>query len=145
MSGWVIDASVAVKLVVEEDFSDQATELLMEGPHFAPNHWLAEATNVLWWRTHRGELTRTDARDRLRTLCTAPIVAHPIDGLIERALELSVTHALTVYDTLYVALAERLGLPLVTADRRLVAGLESAPATSQRAIWIGAWRRMEAD
>ena len=41
------------------------------------------------------------------------------------ALQLAYTHGLTVYDALFLQLAEELGCPLVTADRRAFAGIDT--------------------
>lgn len=44
----VVDASVAVKWVVEEEFSDAAERLLTMGTTLhAPSHWLAEVLNTI--------------------------------------------------------------------------------------------------
>lgn len=42
---------------------------------------------------------------------------------IARAVRLALRHRLSVYDALFLQLAEELGCPLVTADRRAFAGL----------------------
>jgi predicted nucleic acid-binding protein len=55
-----------------------------------------------------------------------PIVRYPHLPLVERAWELRAN--LSVYDGVYVALAELLGAPLVTCDRRL-AGVPGHAAT----------------
>ena len=59
----VVDASVAVKWVVDEEDADSAAWLLLNaGTLIAPAHWLAEATNALWTScTLRGELSREEA------------------------------------------------------------------------------------
>ena len=46
----MVDASVAVKWVVEEDHSAKAMLLLGLDARHAPDHWRAEAVNVLWSR-----------------------------------------------------------------------------------------------
>lgn len=46
-----------------------------------------------------------------------PILRHPTDALLDRAWALR--DNVTVYDALFVALAERLDIPLLTRDRRL--------------------------
>ena len=60
----------------------------------------------------RAEIARTDLRG-------LPIRRVPHTRLMERCWELR--HNVTVYDAVYVALAEALEAPLVTADRRLAA------------------------
>ncbi|HUI72335.1 MAG TPA: type II toxin-antitoxin system VapC family toxin, partial [Spirochaetia bacterium] len=55
-----------------------------------------------------------------------PLIRYPHDFLLARIWELR--DNLTAYDAAYVALAEALGTPLVTRDRRLA----SAPGSHGR-------------
>ena len=50
-------------------------------------------------------------------LCGLPIVRYDHGPLMHRVLELR--HNFSAYDASYVALAEALGVPLLTADARL--------------------------
>ena len=61
----------------------------------------------------------------LLVLGTAPIL-HPYLPLLRRAVDISSTRRVGVYDCLYVALAEREGCELVTADAKLVTALGAA-------------------
>jgi predicted nucleic acid-binding protein len=133
----VVDASVAVQWVVEEAHSAQATILLQCEALHAPDHWLAEAINVLWAKGFRGDLTAADAQARMEVLLRAPVVGTPIASLIPRAFAISVAHMVTIYDSLYVALAEQRDLPLVTADERLIRRLSDDAALGQRMVWVG--------
>ena len=119
----VVDASVAVKWVVDEPDSAAAAGLLGGTLLHAPAHWLAEAANVVWWRAQRGEFDGEDAAERVAVLARAPVRSHDLPALLPRAFALALAHRVTVYDSLYVALAERLGVKLVTADLRLIAAL----------------------
>jgi predicted nucleic acid-binding protein len=57
------------------------------------------------------------------------IEEYPVGPLAERILDLTVRHARSAYDAAYVALAEHLGVELVTADERLFNALvELQPA-----------------
>jgi predicted nucleic acid-binding protein len=133
----VVDASVAAKWVVDEDHSDQAALLLeLEACH-APNHWLAEAVNVLWSKVFKGDLTAADAEERATILLRAPVAGAPVPELMPRAFAISVACTVTIYDSLYLALAEKLGIPMVTADERLIARLSGNDALRRRLIWVG--------
>jgi predicted nucleic acid-binding protein len=116
----VIDASVAIKWVVPEPFTDQATTLLAGPVLCAPAHWHAEAVNGVWKRVYRGELSAEHARSCARTLIDAPVKTVPLPDLIEPALNLAIRLRITVYDALYVALAEVRRIPLVSDDRELL-------------------------
>ncbi len=113
----VVDASIALKWVLEEPGSDAAEELL-EKDLAAPSLWLLEAGNALWRRTVRGELTRAEAVERLTELTKAPVASVPLEQDLPEALRLALQLNHPVYDCLYLALAKRLGTFVVTADTR---------------------------
>lgn len=113
----VVDASVALKWVLEEPGSDAAEELL-EKDLAAPSLWLLEAANALWRRTVRGELTPAEATERLTELTKAPVASVPLEQDLPEAMSLSVQLNHPVYDCLYLALARRLETYVVTADTR---------------------------
>ena len=69
----VIDASVAIKWVCEEEGSDRAAALLDGRPLAAPSFWLVEAANALWRRARQGELATAEADERIAELAHAPI------------------------------------------------------------------------
>lgn len=113
----VVDASIALKWVLEEWGSDKAEELL-ERDLAAPSLWLLEAGNALWRRTVRGELTASEAGERLTELTKAPVASVPLEQDLAEAMRLAVQLNHPVYDCLYLALAKRLGTFVVTADTR---------------------------
>ena len=132
MKAAVVDASVAVKWVVAEDLAENAGLLRSVGQLNAPAHWLAEAANALWAKAWRGELTAFEAEQRVGLLTQAPIVVTPLASLAEEAIRLSNALGLTVYDTLYLALALERVISLVTADRRLFERTRAQPEFAAR-------------
>jgi len=120
----VVDASVAVKWLFEEQDSDHAEALLTSAGEdklklVAPTILPAEIANALWKRMRRGDMDRRktlETRERFEEIC--PLLL-PIEGLVLRALEIAIDSRHPVYDCLYVALAEELPGELVTADERL--------------------------
>jgi predicted nucleic acid-binding protein len=132
----VVDASVAAKWVIEEEHSAKAALLLDFDVLHAPDHWLAEAINVLWAKVFRGELTRVDAEERMTVLLRAPITGTPIAGLMPRASAISAARVVTIYDSLYLALAEKRDIPMVTADERLIRQLSADAGLAKRMIWV---------
>jgi predicted nucleic acid-binding protein len=133
----VVDASVSAKWVVEEDHSGKAARLLQCDALHAPDHWHVEAVNVLWSKVFNGDLSATDAQERMTVLLRAPVDGTPIIGLMPRAFAISVSNAVTIYDSLYIALAEKRGIPLVTADRRLIRCISSDAALAKLMVWVG--------
>ena len=57
---------------------------------------------------------------RLRTSTLVWISIGPPNVLFDHVLALAERHQLTTYDTSYLELAQRLGLPLATGDANLV-------------------------
>lgn len=129
-----VDASVAVKWVVAEAFTDRAQALLRDSlqagrPIVAPPHFSGEVTNALYRRMRRTvqPLSRPQAEEALREFLQYPIqVASPPD-LYWQAFTFADTHTLSaVYDSLYVVCAHLLGVELWTADQRLLTELGTA-------------------
>jgi predicted nucleic acid-binding protein len=125
---YVVDASVAVKLVLPEadspkalaleaDFRNQVHELI------APDTYPVELAHALTKAERRGLLLAGEAESRLARLLTYPPDLFPYLPLLGRAVEIASQARIGVYDCLYVALAEQESCDLVTADQRLVANL----------------------
>lgn len=138
MKHFVIDASILVKLFFEEEHSDasvryvrNATELL------APDLLWVETANVVWKRLRRNELSAADATALVDEMLRVPIVTHGHLGLVSPALALAAETGRTVYDCLYLALAIRENVPLLTGDERLVNALAAGPY-SKRVRFVGA-------
>lgn len=119
----VVDTSVAIKWIVEEDDSELALSL-READLAAPALFRIEAANVLRSLVARQQIPAPQARGLYALLQTAPVtIVDQDDALERRALELALELRHPVYDCLYLALAERIGGRLVTADRRFVRAL----------------------
>jgi len=118
MSGAVIDASVAVKWVVDEPGSGAAAALLSAGPLQAPDLLLVECANVLWKKARRGELSADEAGLAIRLLAQADLELLPSRPLVAQALQLAQALDHSAYDCLYLAQALASGRPFVTADAR---------------------------
>jgi predicted nucleic acid-binding protein len=134
----VLDASVAVKWVMAEEHAEAALLLLESGIGLAaPAHWLGEAVNAIWAATRRGDLTEDEARERAATLAEAPIAAVPLGQLAPAAMTIALRLAITIYDSLYLALAERQDATLVTDDRRLLQAARRDNRLRNRVLWLG--------
>ncbi|HEY1753097.1 MAG TPA: type II toxin-antitoxin system VapC family toxin [Caulobacteraceae bacterium] len=130
----VLDASVAVKVVIDEDGSDRARALAMSGARFAaPEFVLAEIASVLLKHLRRGEIARSYADAALACATGLFDELVPTGRLTARAFEIAADHGTSAYDALYVALAETRRWPLATADLRLVQRLGDA------GLAIGIW------
>jgi predicted nucleic acid-binding protein len=131
----VVDASVAIKLFVDDPLSDKVDtlfSLLDADPKckfYVPDLFYIECTNILWKyvRAPSHAYTATDAETAVHNLSSLSLEPTPTVALMSDALKISLAYEITAYDACYVSLARRLGVPLVTADKKLVRALESSP------------------
>lgn len=136
----VVDASVAVKWLVNEEDVDGAL-LLLEGAEDirAPQIIFGEVANALWKKIRRREITIQTGQEALGFLSGYIASAFAIDDLLSAALEMACTFDHPVYDCLYVEGARRLDLPLVTADERLIRKFSASPYAST-VVPLSHWR-----
>ena len=83
----------------------------------APHLLDVEVAHVIRRYAATGELDAERGREALADLADFPLRRYPHDFLLPRIWELR--NNLTAYDAVYIALAEALGAPLLTRDRRL--------------------------
>ena len=136
----VVDASLAVKWLVEEDDSDKAHAALQSwvaqnitriAPHLMP----FEVANALHRRVLRGELNVADSTRMIARLLESRLELHQPPGLHVRALRLaSQLKQTAAYDAHYLALAENFGCELWTADERFY---RAASPSVDSLRWLG--------
>ncbi|HET6572131.1 MAG TPA: type II toxin-antitoxin system VapC family toxin [Fimbriiglobus sp.] len=137
----VVDASVAVKLFLPEPLAAEAAALfgLLADPATAfhvPDLFYVECANIFWKQVRRGNTTPAQVIADLNRLKVWRLTPTSAFDLIADALPIALNHGVTAYDASYVALAARLGVPLVTADQKLVQRLAATPFAP---VWLGAW------
>jgi predicted nucleic acid-binding protein len=112
----VVDASALVDALVGP--RDAAAARLATDPALhAPHLLLLEVCQALRGLVRGGRIPEQTARRVIGRIPLLRLRLHPHALLLPRVWELR--DNLTVYDATYVALAEGLGFPLLTADRRL--------------------------
>lgn len=131
----VVDASVGIKLFVEEEYSDKVHRLFeqlacdLPAIFYVPDLFYIECTNILLKYTRRFGRSLEDSRADLVDLSCLSLRVFPTAELMEGALLLAAEQNITAYDACYGVLASRLDLPLVTADKQLAKAVD--------ALWIG--------
>ena len=122
----VVDSSVVVDLVAPDVGVDAPARVLFgkwaaEGTEpAAPGLLWLEASNALLTGIRRGRWSGADADTAQARLERIPLRRSDIASDLARAFELARRYDnWPVYDMVYVALADRLGTELITADQRL--------------------------
>lgn len=122
----VVDASVAIKLFLDEPLADRADALfthLSDQPpaHFyIPDLFFIECANILWKHVRRFNYPAAVAQQHIADLVTLRLRPVAMQSLAEDALPLAIRHSCSAYDAAYVSLAVRFAVPLVTADEALL-------------------------
>jgi predicted nucleic acid-binding protein len=126
-AGYVVDASVLVKWFMEEEDRDRALslrELHTSGRSslFVSELTFLEILNALRYAPRANE---EDGAEALHVLENLHLQVTPTNfDLLRKANAIAWAYKITIYDALYVALAEQLGYPLITSDEAMVSKLK---------------------
>ena len=144
----VVDASVAVKWhLPDEELSDVAALVLnrfgsggleLYAPAQIRFEVPAAITVAAGGRAPR--VTVEQCREAVEEFLALGLTTVDRDSLILGALPLAQRHSIAFYDALYLALAQELDIPLITADRRFYERIRGLPL----ALWLGTYGRREA-
>ena len=114
----VVDASVLAPVVADAGSDGQRFRERLRGEKLiGPDLLRVEVASVLRRHAGNGNLTARQAKAAIDDLLAFPITVYPTAPLLQRVWELRPN--VSAYDACYVALAEAVGFPLLTADRRL--------------------------
>jgi predicted nucleic acid-binding protein len=128
----VLDASAAIEWLFQSPAGrkiDRRMFIPSESLH-APHLIDVEVAQVLRRYVRDKTITAQRGQEALEDLRDLPLSRYPHDFLIPRIWELRAT--LTAYDAVYVALAELLGAPLLTCDRKIA----SAPSHDAKVVVV---------
>lgn len=138
MTGYVVDASVAVKWLIAEPLSEESARLLdADVTLLAPDLLFAEATSALAAKHRHGELNAEDFAAAVDLLRTAP-VGTPLSmrRLAASSARLARDLGHPVYDCVYLALAIHENYPVVTADTRFHDKVRNHPYLADRVVHV---------
>ncbi|MGH2562548.1 MAG: type II toxin-antitoxin system VapC family toxin [Thermomicrobiales bacterium] len=136
----VVDASVAVKMVINEEFSPNARALRRaasrtERPLIGPPLLHGEVTNTIFQQLRRGEIAEHVAAAALDQFANLGFSIVTVHDLHIRAYAFAREHGLSnIYDSHYVVLARLLGADFWTDDRVLLRSIGNAAPWIR---WIG--------
>lgn len=121
---FVIDASILIQAHVREQHSEDVLAFLrqLERPNklelHVPEFCLLECTNVIWKHVRLHGMPVEYARQAVQQLMQLPLTVQPTIEHLPAALDIGLEHGLAIYDSLYLALARALSVPLLTDDAR---------------------------
>jgi predicted nucleic acid-binding protein len=140
----VVDASVAAKWLLppaNEPFTEKAIQMLeryvsREIQILVPDLFWVETGNLLWNAARTGRCTHDEAKNALEKVTAQKFPTVPSLVILDSAFEIARSCGRTVYDCLYVALAEAFEAELVTADEKLVNAVAARyPVISLRKLY----------
>ena len=135
MTVLVIDASVAVKWVVQETGTADALAL-RKATLAASDLLVPECANILWKKRRLGQLTSAEAMAAAQLLERADIELAPMRAHLHAATALAIELDHLAYDCLYISIALEKGCPFVTADQRLLRKVQQSPRQDVAAMII---------
>lgn len=114
----VVDASIVATALADDGVDGERIRERLTGEElFAPELLDVEVASVWRRASLSGRLPDRRAQQALSDLADLPLIRAPHRPLMDRIWQLK--DNVTTYDAAYVALAEALGAPLLTADQAL--------------------------
>ncbi|MER7751472.1 type II toxin-antitoxin system VapC family toxin [Kitasatospora sp. NPDC097643] len=115
----VVDCSALVRVLTDHGSTGRAARDRLRGLDTlsAPGLLDYELVSALFGMVRGGKLAEKEAAKAIADYQALPVTRHETLVLWQRVRELN--HSLSAYDAQYVALAETLGVPLITSDARI--------------------------
>ena len=120
----VLDSSVVAKWFLPEVLTDKSLVLLEHWTSssiqvIAPTFLFIEVSNMIWKKQRANQITPDEGEQLVVNLLNLNIPTVEGEPFLERAYQIARHYDRTVYDSLYLAVAEGLGASFVSADQRL--------------------------
>lgn len=115
----VVDASAVSAFLLKEPGWKKLSTYLTNSVSI--DHLVKEVSNAIWKAYIRKNISWDEALKLfkiLESMIGINIVLEPENKYIEKALKIALDHNITVYDALYLALAIKKNLPILTFDEK---------------------------
>ncbi len=130
MKKFILDSSIVAKWFLPEEGSEKALTIKDK---FANNEISVAAPVLLYYEMNNilktaVKMYRIDSKDAIKAfgaLLQLNFVVYSSTHLFEMTLHTALRYDITSYDASYVALAEELQIPFLTADQKLLKKVES--------------------
>jgi predicted nucleic acid-binding protein len=137
----VLDASVIVKVYIPEELSEKADLLFQKIGRerislIAPDLIYPETGNILWKKKRLKELKVSDVKVIADAIQTIPFIIIPSKSVIQLAIDIGMVYDITVYDAIYVSVAQIFEATFITADKKLVNALRKTDLKDS-IEWLG--------
>ena len=130
----VVDSNILAYLYLPSELSEQAEQLLAKEPHWAaPVLWRSELRNVLALYIRKEMLTLEQAY-AIQTEAEALLNGAEYEVPSLDVLRLVESSECSAYDCEFVALANRLNVKLVTADKKILKEFPGVAMTLAQAL-----------
>ena len=136
MIRYVVDASVAIKWFLPEIYAEAAGFLQNSFYRLhAPAFFVLEVGNALCKKIRRQELIKKEGDAILEELAHLPVRKHSDQQLLRPAYALARQTHQSLYDCMYLALAETIDGQVVTADRKFYTAIATG-RHRKRVLWV---------
>ena len=115
----VIDASALAKFILKEKGWEEVAEELKAGT-LSVDLVAKEVANAVWKRSREGAASHEESKIMLKALKEILEKAVKVEGeltYLDGAIEIAFKRDITIYDSLYIAMAKEKGLKLLSADK----------------------------
>ncbi len=117
---YVVDATIVAQALITDTFTPHVDILFARFKDSAalwvPEFCRLECVNVLWKQVRFRSMPQAQAESAIEDFNALPLRIAPVENLYTRALQIGLANQLAVYDSVYIALADRLKCPLITVD-----------------------------
>ncbi len=113
----VVDASVLVRVLLKEPSWE---EIELDSSTATLDYAFVEGMNAIWKAIRTGRATEEAGRNLITVLklIGEGMLTFEAQNFFERGLEIALEENITIYDALYIALAEALNAEFLTADEK---------------------------